>query len=703
MKYRLPVSKSLLSDPGRPLIHRDLSWIQFNHRVLDEAFDPTNPLIHRLRFLSITSSNFDEFFMIRFASLEKAIRTKKDNNLQRVRSAILKEAKAFITLQRKCFKSIKEEMEKVGIHFFQGASDTAERNQEAKEIFLNEVVPGLTRKNYKKNSDLIQYDNLQVLVTAAEKTVFEVAKTIKPYFLRLRNEQTAEIFLLEDLLATFVPELASSSADFMILRITKDADFSQDLPDTDSESIPELIRGRLRGRDKSALVRMQMYGKMSEADLLTFSRDIRLKTDQMFSCGGLLNLGSFFGLVYELPDFFSKNPSLSFQSLPTNIPSALLDSSKSIFEALQEKDILLHHPYDSFSAYIYWLEQACRDPEVIEIKQTIYRIEKDSRIIELLKEACRSKKVRVFLELRARFDEINNLRIAEELRQEGAEIFFGFSDLKLHAKVTQVTRREKSGLVEYCHFSTGNYNSKTARQYTDLSILTANQEMAADATKFFDKVSRKEVPSDMKRLVVAPTRLHQRIRTLIKRETEAAKKGKPARIFAKVNALVDEKIIQDLYLASSFGVKIDLVVRGACSLIPGVRGLSENIRVISIVDRFLEHSRIYYFESSETIYLSSADWMPRNFYSRLEIAFPVLDKSLFRFIVNDLIPGYMKDNQKARELESSGQWKRMEALAGINPHRAQEYFSNLASRKYEGTALIARPHEGSPEAAVDAQ
>ncbi len=293
--------------------------------------------------------------------------------------------------------------------------------------------------------------------------------------------------------------------------------------------------------------------------------------------------------------------------------------------------------------------------------------------------------MRVVLELRARFDESNNLRVAEELGKAGVEVKFGFGNLKLHAKVTLITRREGDKTVRYTHLSTGNYNAKTARQYTDISIFTSHAEIGEDARHFFDSVYKKEVPTNFKQLVTAPTKLHARMRTLIRAEAEAAKAGKSARIVAKVNALVDEKLIEDLYMASQSGVKIDLIVRGACSLVPGVKGLSENIRVISIVDRFLEHSRIYWFQQSGVMYLSSADWMPRNFFSRLEIAFPVLDPRLYKFMTEVLIPGYLRDNTRARRLTARGVWEKVASTPPL--HRAQWYFEELATNHYKNTSL----------------
>jgi polyphosphate kinase len=323
-----------------------------------------------------------------------------------------------------------------------------------------------------------------------------------------------------------------------------------------------------------------------------------------------------------------------------------------------------------------------------------------SAVIEALKGAAATKRIRVIIELRARFDELNNLILAEELRKAGVDVAFGFGQMKLHAKIALVTRNEPEGPRLYTHLSTGNYNSTTARQYTDLAILTASQDVGADARLFFDSVWRGEVPTAFKQLVSAPAKLHRRLINHIDAETEAAKQGKKARIVAKVNALVDDVVVEQLYKASQAGVQVDLIVRGACSLIPGVPGLSENIRVISVVDRYLEHSRIYFFENSKSLYLSSADWMPRNFFSRLEIAFPIIDPHLYEYISQVVIPLYLADTVKAKELTPQGTWKKRslsslnaqtskvaEAMFGRKPVRSQFLLEELAVREYAGTPL----------------
>ncbi|RYZ62711.1 MAG: RNA degradosome polyphosphate kinase, partial [Proteobacteria bacterium] len=356
-----------------------------------------------------------------------------------------------------------------------------------------------------------------------------------------------------------------------------------------------------------------------------------------------MHLGGFWAIYSQSGDSIdAKHPELKYPVQVPRMPPLFELKGSALFDAIKERDTLLHHPYESFEAFVRFLTEACTDKQVLSIEVTFYRVDAFSTILRELKKAAKHKSVRVVIELRARFDELNNLKIAEELRAAGCEVHFGFGKLKLHAKLSLITRRENDGtLMHYTHLSTGNYNATTAKIYTDLALVTTNRAIGSDARKFFDAVYRERVPSNFKALVPAPIRMHRRLLELIRKEADAARRGEKARIVAKVNALVDERVVSELYEASKAGVKIDLIVRGACSLIPGIQGLSQNIRVISVVDRFLEHSRLYYFGSAQALYLSSADWMPRNFFSRLELAYPILDPKLFEWIEKVLIPVYL--------------------------------------------------------------
>ncbi len=687
----LPTLSYLLLDAAKPFIHRDLSWIQFNDRVLDEAQDRTNPLLKRMKFLSISSSNLDEFFMIRFASLLRSISATKSEegraSLQRIHGTVLESVRKFGLRQSRTFLLLKKEAERKNIFFPRRTLKNQKAHEIGRKIFQEKVLPQLLPQSAFHYSKIGDLQNLQILAYLSKNLFFVLPRTIPASFWEIQGNHTY-VFFLDDLLLSHLEEFFPGKGRPGLLRITRDSDFTVDLSESDPESVPDIIRKNLGSRDKGKLVRLQYSGYFPATFLQEASHHLRLDLRQTLKAPGTLCLHGLMAYVGSLP--ISEDKTLSHPALRSTVPMPFETSHQGqLFAALREVDFILHHPYDSFSSFLSWLKQAVKDPDVTMIEQTIYRTDSVSEIVDLLKKAAASKKVRVMLELRARFDEFNNLQVAEDLRKAGVEVHFGFGSLKLHAKLTLISRKENGKIHRYTHLSTGNYNAKTAQQYTDISILTANPEIGDDARLFFDSLARQEVPSQFQHLVTAPTKLHQKIRSLIKAETEAAKAGKRARIIAKVNALVDEKIIEDLYAASKAGVSIDLIVRGACSLIPGVKDLSENIRVISIVDRFLEHSRIYYFEHSEMMYLSSADWMPRNFFSRLEIAFPVLDRRLYRFIADVVLPGYLQDNVKARRLNAKGIWSKMPK--SDRQHRAQWYFEELAAQHYKGTPLFDHP------------
>jgi polyphosphate kinase len=497
-------------------------------------------------------------------------------------------------------------------------------------------------------------------------------------------------FFLDDLLLAHLPESFGTRGAAGLVRVTRDGDFTVDLEEEDTESIPDVVRSGLGGRERGRPVRLQFHGDVTQQQLTALMNALRLVTGQVLPAPGSLCLQGLWVLVSQISEEVIAGSHLRHQPLVSTVPRPLR-KPETIFDRLKKDDFLLHHPYDSFDAFVAWIRAACVDPQVTMIEQTVYRMDAVSPLIEALKEAASRKKVRVIIELRARFDELNNLRLADELRAAGVEVSFGFGKLKLHAKVALITRKEEEGERLYTHLSTGNYNAATARQYTDLAILTAHPEIGLDARAFFDKVFKGEVPTSFRQLVAAPGRLHRKLVGLIQAEKAAAEAGHPARIVAKVNALVDEAVIEQLYLASGAGVRIDLIVRGACSLIPGVKGLSENIRVISVVDRLLEHSRLYYFGHTRALYLSSADWMPRNFFSRLELAFPILDPLVFRYIEEEIIPAYLSDTVKAKELTSVGTWKKRTVRGGPGRKhvlvRSQGRFESLAREEYRGTSL----------------
>ncbi|MEW6058345.1 MAG: polyphosphate kinase 1 [Bdellovibrionota bacterium] len=692
----MPTLGSLLTARHAPYIHRDLSWLQFNERVLAEARQNMNPLLERTKFLAISASNLDEFFMIRVASLGRSIHaqgrhgriTAEGKRLLRIRSSILEAVTKFGAKQAEALDLLVPELAATGIHVLRHLKPDDAFYALAKQVFEAEIFPRLEAADHFKFSKISSLENLQSAVIFREKAWFRIPKNIPGIFVA-STESKAEacVFFLDDLLLTFLGAAFSLEGPCGILRMTRDADITVDLEIEDPESIPDAIRTGIGVREKGRPIRVQYLGDFPAQFLDSLAASLRIRPDQIFLAPYTLHLQSLGSIANQLPENTLLKPGVKHPSLRSMIPTPFRSLGQHCFDSLKERDCLLHHPYDSFDAYVTWIRAACADPSVTSIEQTVYRTDTISPVIDALKEASARKRIRVVIELRARFDELNNLRLADELRKAGVEVGFGFGRLKLHAKVALVTRKENGVDRLYTHLSTGNYNASTARQYTDLAIITANEEVGQDARLFFDAVWKGEVPSHFRWLVTAPTKLHRRLLSHIAAETAAALRGQRARIVAKVNALVDQKVIESLYQASQAGVQIDLIVRGACSLIPGVKGLSENIRVISVVDRFLEHSRIYYFEHSKAMYLSSADWMPRNFFSRLEIAFPVLDEKVYRYIEQVILPAYLSDTVKAKELTPQGTWKKRSARPGQTAVRSQFLLEELAVREYKGTPL----------------
>jgi len=700
----LPTLPSLLSEPRTPLIHRDLSWLQFNERVLSEAQATSNPILERVKFLAITSSNLDEFFMIRFRSLLRPLSSHLKKIAQRIvetgnfdvrywigmRSSIMEAVAKFVAKQNETLEVLISELEDTAIHVVQDIERDPRLFSIAEKLFNEQIQIKLKAPQAFSFRALQGLKNLQIGVIFSTGFWYKIPRHLPPVYCHCdETKREAYIFLLDDLLATFLSRtvVATEQASRPILiRLTRNADIRVDLNGEDTESIPDLVRSKVTFREKGRPVRLQYRGKLSPVFLDRCASALKLEPSQIFPAPGTLCLHGMVALSSQLPETLRENSRLCYSKMTPQIPKSLRDQAD-IFEKVSESDYLLHHPYDSFDAYVQFIKAACSDPGVTTIEQTVYRVDHLSPVIEELKQAAKKKKIRIFIELRARFDELNNLRIAEDLKKEGVFVGFGLSHLKLHAKVALVTRRENNRNRFYTHLSTGNYNASTARQYTYFAILTSHREIGEDARIFFDALMKRKLPSSFKQLLLAPTQMHRRLLSYIEDEIMAARKGRKARIFAKVNALVDPHVIDTLYRASQAGVVIDLVVRGACSLIPGVSGLSENIRVFSIVDRFLEHSRIYHFANAKKIHLSSADWMPRNFFSRLEVAFPILDDRIYRYLEEILIPTYLQDTVKSRELTPQGTWKKRVSKSGKKSIRSQFIFEQLASTDYAQTVL----------------
>lgn len=687
----------LLEDPNKPFIHRDLSWLQFNERVLNEARAKENPLLERLRFLGITASNLDEFFMIRFASLKEQIRVLEKSSgtpeiqvdrLKNIRDELLLSVSRFVDRQNRIFNSLARDLNEKNIRIYRRALSphAADLEEMATQIFDQHYLSLMKEPIPFHYDELRNLSNLQSALLFPNGKMLIVPKNLPPAFYGTDARGKIAIFYMDDVISQRFTKLFGTHKRPCLLRLTRDSDVSVDLEEEDPESIPDYIKRKIRARDQGQPVRLQISGAYQMLNLDRLAKALNISLSQIYRTSPPLYLHGSYQIINEIQRSSQAPDDLVFPALQQMIPPALRDM-KSIFQRILERDRLLHHPYDSFDSYVNFVEAATRDPLVESIQITVYRVDTLSKVVELLKKAANQKKIRVVIEPRARFDELNNVQLAEELRQAGARVAFSFGKLKLHAKVTLVERKEGGKTTFFTHLSTGNYNAATARLYTDLSILTAHPGIGQDAKNFFDSVVEERIPSNFKHLILAPTDLHKKLISLINAEKAAAQAGRRARIFAKVNALVDNNLVHSLYEASQAGVRIDLIVRGACALIPKIKGLSDNIRVFSVVDRFLEHSRMYYFEDSNQLFLTSADWMPRNFFSRLEIAFPVLDEQIGDYLKSHVIPIYLRDRVKARELDSIGVWRKRKRLGDGLDIQAQKLFQEMAAQNYRGTPL----------------
>ncbi|MCP4190639.1 MAG: polyphosphate kinase 1 [Planctomycetaceae bacterium] len=675
-------------------INRELSWLEFNARVLEEAKDPSTPLMEKVKFLSIFSSNLDEFFMVRVAGLREqafASEAPQDYNPDGMKAIaqlrkIAVRTKKLVLDQYECWTtSVLPALADEGIHIksLKDVKDPSELDR----FFRETVFPIITPMAIDPSHPRPRYHNRSLYISVAlrrrsgvgPKRLFAVVQVpqVLPRLIPVKEGETSFVYL-EDLIASRLPELFGGHEilTYAPFRLTRDSDL--DLIEQESDDMLRLIEDRLKARRRADAVRLEIAANADE-DLIEAIeqqeelRAISARSDEMYEevyrIPGPLDLTGITAL-YDLPEFeHLKDPSFS-----PRIATGLRRHGEDIFAAIGRRDILLHHPYDDFSPVVDFVVKAAQDPNVLAIKQTLYRTSGDSPIVQALMDAAEAgKQVTALIELQARFDEEANVGWARKLEQFGVHVVYGFLDLKTHCKVSLVVRREAGIVKRYVHLGTGNYNPSTARLYTDLGLFTSDEDVGADVSALFNLLTGYSQGYEWKKLVVAPTHLHQRTIELINEQTELARAGKPSRIFAKLNSLVDHRVIEALYRASQVGVPIQLVVRGICCLRPGIDGVSENIQVISIVDRFLEHSRICVFGPDDTakVFLSSADWMPRNFYRRVEVMFPVEAPALKRQILTELLPAYLRDNARARRLEADGSYSRVKTRRGQRAFRSQ--------------------------------
>ena len=673
--------------------NRELSWLGFDERILGEARDKGNPLFERLKFLSITASNLDEFFMVRVASLKDMVNagyTKKDiagMTPQQQLDAIHDRVHTFMNTQYSTWKrSLLPGLVQCGLHVVENHEELSpEQGRFVDHYFMENVYPVLTPMavDSSRPFPLIVNKtlNLGALLKKKEEKeeVLEFATVQVPSVLpRIVEIPSAEkgarsVILLEEIIERNMAKLFLSYDVICVhpYRIMRNADLTID--EDDASDLLKEIQKQLRKRRWGEVIRLEVEEKIDKRLLKILRKEFEIKEDGIYRINGPLDL-TFLMKMYGIEGFDDyKTP----RYIPQPVPE--LTGKPDIFEEIRKGDILLHHPYQTFDPVVDFVKKASRDPQTLAIKQTLYRVSGNSPIIAALAQAAENgKQVSVLVELKARFDEENNIAWAKMLERAGCHVIYGLVGLKTHSKITLVVRREEDGIRRYVHLGTGNYNDSTAKLYTDMGLLTCSEPIGEDATAVFNMLSGYSEPASWNKLSLAPIWLRDRFLDMIRRETAHAKKGDPAHIIAKMNSLCDEELIEALYEASAAGVKIELIVRGICCLKVGIPGVSENISVRSIVGTFLEHSRIYYFLNGgqEEIYLSSADWMPRNLDRRVEILFPVENERLKKEVFHVLeIP--LQDTMKAQVKQPAGSYEHIDRR-GKTALCAQDYFMEYA-------------------------
>jgi polyphosphate kinase len=676
-------------------LSRDESWMRFNQRVLEEAEDQTNPLLERVKFLAITASNLDEFVEIRVAGFLQRIedgynlaQPPDEGGLtpQERLDGLMERIHSFVQAQYRCWnEQLLPAMHAENIRVLRWTELSEKARAKALEFYDTEVDPLLTPVTIDPSHPFPRVLNKALCIGLLLRHkrrgmkrptalgVVTVPRALPRLVPLLSGEGCCDFILLHELVESQLEkmfrgyEVLSRSA----FRVTRNSNLY--MQEEESRSVLESVRAELHNRRKGDVVRMEIESSATEEMVERLRINFELEPWQVFRTDGPVNLSRLMNLYSE-----AKRPALKY---PAFVPKEFKLSPKStdIFDELRKRDVLLHHPFDSYKSVEEFVEAGAQDPSVISMKQTLYRTSKDSSIFTALTDAGQSKEVTVVVELMARFDEDSNIRWARELEDAGVGVFHGIFGLKTHCKLALLVRRDPDGIVRrYAHLGTGNYNPITARFYTDISLLTSKPEITNAVQKVFNYLTAETESDSYSPLLVAPLNLADRLVALIEREAAHAKAGKPGYIIAKMNGLLDRRTVEALYAASQAGVEIDLIIRGMCSLRPGVRGLSERIRVRSIVGRFLEHSRIFCFGNGgkEEIYGGSADWMPRNLLERCEVLFPVTQADLHKRLRDEILAAYLADNTKARLLQPDGEYVRAPHVG--EPFSAQAHLMRLA-------------------------
>ncbi len=699
-------------DPNQRYLNRELSWLAFNRRVLEEAQEAENPLLERVRFLSIFASNMEEFFMVRVAGLKTQLRsyvttTSMDGKTPKEQLAAIDTITDELKLEeQQTWLALKSELEQQDIRILPYDTLDAQKRSIIDTQFEQGVFPLLTPLAVdpahpfpflpnKGKAIVLMMTNKD---TGAQLEAVIPLPTSIPRFLRLDNDKR-HYCLVEDVIVHHLNDLFPpyELKDFAMFHIIRDSEL--ELED-EADDLVETFETALKRRRRGTVIHLAMERNDTPQMREFLEEHLELSEYDIDEVNGLVAISDLKELVSDAPN------ELLFQPFNARFPERIRDYNGDCFAAIAAKDILVHHPYESFDVVVQFLRQAARDPNVLSIKQTLYRTSKDSPIIQALIEAAEAgKSVTAMVELKARFDEEANIRWARDLERAGAQVVFGFVDFKTHTKLSLVTRREGQKIVQYAHFGTGNYHSVTAKLYTDLSYFTCDPVLCSDTAKLFNFMTGYATPTTLEKLAIAPINLRETLYGLIDAEIANAETGKPAAIWAKMNALVDQDMIDRLYTASQAGVKITLIIRGICSLIPGIEGLSENIEVRSIVGRFLEHARIYAFANGEKLpsrnaklYMASADMMTRNLDYRIEALIPIENPTVHQQVLDQILQANIKDTMNSWVMQPDGRYLRVKPDSDDIPFSAHSFFMTNPSLSGRGSALqsVSEKQESKP-------